>query len=59
MSDIEKVNLTPDIEMITIPKKEYNSLCEDSKWLTCLEGAGVDNWSGYDYAAELFHEVDD
>lgn len=43
-------------ETITITKKEYNSLLEDSKWLQALEGAGVDNWQGYDYAKELFNE---
>lgn len=45
-----------DDETITITKKEYNSLLEDSKWLQALEGAGVDNWQGYDYAKELFNE---
>jgi len=43
-------------ETITITKKEYESLLEDSKWLQALEGAGVDNWSGYDYAREIFNE---
>ena len=43
-------------ETITITKKEYESLLEDRKWLECLEGAGVDNWQGYDYAKELFNE---
>lgn len=40
-------------EMIQISKKEYESLLEDRDWLSCLEAAGVDNWSGYDYAIEL------
>lgn len=26
-------------------------------WLGCLENAGVDNWSGYDYARELYQEA--
>jgi len=43
-------------ETVTIPKSEYESLLEDSKWLQCLEGAGVDNWDGYDYARELQKE---
>jgi len=43
-------------ETITITKKEYNSLLEDSEWLQALEGAGVDNWDGFDYAKELFNE---
>jgi hypothetical protein len=41
---------------VTITEKEYNSLLEDSKWLQALEGAGVDNWEGYDYAKEIFNE---
>lgn len=40
-------------EMITITKKEYHSLLDDSEWLSYLEAAGVDNWEGYDYAQEL------
>lgn len=43
-------------ETVTISKKEYQSLLEDSKWLQALENAGVDNWEGYDYARELFNE---
>lgn len=41
-------------EVITITKKEYESLLKDSKWLRALENAGVDNWEGYDYARELY-----
>lgn len=43
-------------ETVTISKKEYESLLEDRKWLQALEGAGVDNWQGYDYARELMNE---
>lgn len=43
-------------ELVTIPRKEYESLKEDSDWLQCLQSAGVDNWSGYDYARELQRE---
>ena len=42
---------------ITITEKEYRSLKRDSQFLTCLEGAGVDNWQGYDYAVEMFDEM--
>ena len=45
-------------ETITITMKLYNSLVEDSRWLTYLERAGVDNWSGYDFAIELRDEDD-
>lgn len=44
------------MEMITIPKKEYDSLVKDSKWLSYLEMAGVDNWCGYSFAHELRQE---
>lgn len=29
---------------------------EDAEWLSCLEDAGVDNWSGIDYAHDLRRE---
>lgn len=45
-----------DEQTITITKKEYESLIEDSEWLQALNNAGVDNWSGYDYARELLNE---
>lgn len=35
-------------------------MTEDEKsllWLACLEDAGVDNWSGIDYARELFRDA--
>lgn len=44
-----------DTETVTISKQEYENLKEDSAWLLCLESAGVDNWSGYDYARELYN----
>ncbi len=43
-------------EMVEITKREYESLKEDVDWLQCLENAGVDNWSGIDYARELQQE---
>lgn len=42
-------------ETITISKKEYDQLIDDSKFLECLRGAGVDNWDGYDFALEVYH----
>lgn len=41
---------------VTIPKAEYEELLESQHELNCLESAGVDNWSGYDYAQELMGE---
>jgi len=43
-------------DTITISKKEYESLLEDSNWLNALENAGVDNWDGYSFAQELLEE---
>jgi hypothetical protein len=42
-----------DKDMISITICEYNSLLEDSKWLNCLQQAGVDNWDGYEDAIDL------
>lgn len=44
------------MEMISIPKKEYDQLIENQKRLRALEAAGVDNWEGYDFAIESFNE---
>ena len=41
---------------VTITVKEYESLLSNSLFLECLQGCGVDNWSGYDYAQEMFDE---
>ena len=41
-------------ETVTIHKKVYESLIDDSFMLQCLENAGVDNWSGYEYAMEEY-----
>lgn len=44
------------MEMITISKKEYESLLKDRAFLNTLTGNGVDNWSGYANAVEEFEE---
>ena len=31
-----------------------NELITDQRFLSCLQGAGVDNWDGYEYAQEMF-----
>lgn len=40
-------------ETVTISKDEYEELVEDSRFLDCLLGAGVDSWEGWDIAHEL------
>ena len=42
---------------ITITEREYAELQEDSAFLNCLRNAGVDNWEGYEFALEEFHEL--
>lgn len=41
-------------EMVTITQAELDEMSERLRWLEALENAGVDNWSGYDFARELF-----
>ena len=43
-------------ETVTITKQEYAKLLSDQHFLNCLRNAGVDNWDGWDYAVEEFHE---
>ncbi len=43
-------------EMVTITKNEYTSLLNDQLMLVCLQGAGVDNWSGYDFAIQDYND---
>lgn len=40
------------MEQVTISKKVYDRLIEDSNLLSCLQAAGVDNWEGYSFALE-------
>lgn len=35
-----------------------DELEERERWLCALEAAGVDNWSGYEYAQEVIEEWD-
>lgn len=44
---------------VTILQSEYNRLVEDSEFLACLQGAGVDNWEGYSEAQDMMDEEDD
>lgn len=48
-----------EAKTITISESEYNELLYDSSKLQSLKEAGVDNWSGYDYAMDLFRETDE
>ncbi len=44
MSDV----LTDDSDNVTISRKEYEGLLKSNRTLNALEGAGVDNWEGYE-----------
>lgn len=37
-------------------REDLKQADHDLIWLQCLDGAGVDNWSGYDYAHEEMQE---
>jgi hypothetical protein len=42
--------------MVTLPLESYESLVKDSRKLSALEAAGVDNWEGYDIAMEMMNK---
>ena len=52
-------DITVEMDKITIPLKEYQSLKADSEELSRLYAAGVDNWEGYSEAQEDEEEQDD
>lgn len=49
--------MTIDGMYVSISLREYAQLVEDQQWLYCLERAGVDNWEGYDFALEIYQEL--
>lgn len=46
-------------EMVTISKKEYESLLDDAAWRRALEAGGVDNWEWYHESLENAGYFDD
>ena len=46
--------MSAEQETITIPKKEYDQLLDDSLFLNCLRNNGVDNWDWYGEACEEY-----
>jgi len=44
-------------EFIILKPEEYEQLQKDSDLLNCLRNAGVDNWDGWDYAVDEYHEI--
>lgn len=43
-------------KLIEISESTYKNLLLNSAMLRALEDAGVDNWSGFDHATEIFEE---
>lgn len=41
-------------EEVKIDKGELARLKSRDKFLTCLQGCGLNNWEGYDEAIEIF-----
>jgi hypothetical protein len=41
---------------VTITKKEYDSLVKDSRFLSALEAAGIDNVEAYSHGWRIFAE---
>jgi hypothetical protein len=59
LDEIEKIKRLASVaENITEYANEIVNLRESQDWLSCLESAGVDNWSGIDFAYELGNEME-
>lgn len=43
-------------ETVVISKDRYEELLKSERWLSCLEGCGVDNWAGFDDAVVMMKE---
>ncbi len=41
---------------ITVSKRLYDELLDDSEMLRALRNHGVDNWEGYDEAIREYHD---
>ena len=49
--------MTNKNDKIEITVAEFDELKDSEMKLLALESAGVDNWSGYDFAMELLSEM--
>lgn len=43
---------------VLVSERELQKLREADRMLSCLQGAGVDNWEGYSDAMEAFNNGD-
>lgn len=59
----QDIPVTQDINMednfVTIHKKVYNDLLNETYFLSCLRKFGVDNWEGYDEAISEYYGEND
>lgn len=46
-----------DIGYVEISQERFDELLETELWVEALDSAGVDNWSGYDEAREIYREM--
>lgn len=49
--------LNKELGQTLVDNEELQELIDDSDFLQALISAGVDNWSGYDFAQELYEEM--
>lgn len=42
-------------DFVAVDAKEYDEMIDRLFWLDCLEDAGVDNWSGIEFAREMYN----
>ncbi len=59
MPESDKPEIEPTVAIdrvptLTIAVSEHQYLCDRNFWLECLEAAGVDKWTGYHYAMQLY-----
>lgn len=51
----------PDVKRVPVAfgltQDQADDLEDSQLFMDCLDGAGVDNWSGYDYAQEAYREA--
>ena len=43
-------------DVVEITKEEYEELVNNTRFLHALDAAGVDNWTGYGEAWEIYEE---
>ncbi len=57
LSDILQTALKPEDRMVLVNKDKLEGLENRDEFLSCLEGAGVDNWDGYSFAQEEYKPI--